>query len=120
MDHNKNQNFLTRLKFATSGIKYALLNEKSFRTHLILTALLLLLIFILRPSVLWISLFSGCVALVLSLELLNSAIESLADAICADDNPQIKTAKDCAAGAVLIASGCSLIIFTLFLFSRFS
>jgi len=43
------------------------------------------------------------IALVLSLEIVNSAIETLADAITKEKNQKIKKSKDLAAGAVLLA-----------------
>lgn len=43
-----------------------------------------------------------CIAMVLAGELLNTAIEVLADAVDKNPNPQIGMAKDLAAGAVLV------------------
>jgi diacylglycerol kinase len=45
-----------------------------------------------------------CIALVLALEAVNSAIEYLADKISPEQDPLIGKAKDIAAGAVLIAA----------------
>ncbi|MES2680178.1 MAG: diacylglycerol kinase family protein [Bacteroidota bacterium] len=51
----------------------------------------------------------GCIALVICLELLNSAIEKLCDRLLPDIDPKVKYIKDVAAGAVLVASIFSLI-----------
>lgn len=51
-----------------------------------------------------------CIAAVLSLEMLNSAVEKLCDLVCADYNPAIKIIKDVSAGAVLWTSLISLIV----------
>jgi undecaprenol kinase len=40
---------------------------------------------------------------VLAAELLNTAIEELADHLNPDEHPRIRLVKDCAAGAVLVA-----------------
>ena len=45
-----------------------------------------------------------CMILVLSLEMINSAIEKICDLIQPNQHPQIKIIKDVAAGAVLLAS----------------
>lgn len=49
-------------------------------------------------------------ALVLSLEAMNSGLESLADAVHPNQHPLIKRAKDVAAGAVLIAAIIAIVI----------
>ncbi len=51
-----------------------------------------------------------CIAVVLSLEMLNSAIEKLCDMVCAEYNTTIKIVKDVSAGAVLWTSLISLIV----------
>ena len=51
-----------------------------------------------------------CMALVIGLELINSAIESLVDLISPERNPLAGKAKDIAAGAVLFVSIISLVV----------
>ncbi|HET9744850.1 MAG TPA: diacylglycerol kinase family protein [Chitinophagaceae bacterium] len=51
-----------------------------------------------------------CIGLVISLEMINSAIEIFCDMVTTDFHPRIKVIKDVAAGAVLVASVASLII----------
>ena len=60
----------------------------------------------------------GVSALVLSLEALNTSIEKLCDLYSTEQNNQIKTIKDIAAGAVLIASIFAAIV-GLIIFSRY-
>ena len=57
----------------------------------------------LRPAPLWWALVLLSSASVLACELLNTAIEQLADALHPSDSEAIGTVKDCAAAAVLIA-----------------
>ena len=52
----------------------------------------------------------GCIGLVLSLELVNTAIEKLSDALHPDYHPLIGQVKDIAAGAVLVAAIASAIV----------
>jgi diacylglycerol kinase (ATP) len=51
-----------------------------------------------------------CIALVLSAELFNTALEHLADKLHPERDPAIKVAKDCAAGAVLILALLAVIV----------
>ncbi len=51
-----------------------------------------------------------CIALVLSLEIINESIERLCDRVTTDFDDQIKQVKDLSAAAVLVASGVSLIL----------
>ncbi len=57
----------------------------------------------------WAVLLLTCGA-VLSLEAVNTAIEKLSDSVTLEENPLIKTAKDCAAGAVLISAVFAVVI----------
>lgn len=51
-----------------------------------------------------------CIALVLSLEAVNSALETLGDEVTKEYSPLIRNAKDLAAGAVLIAAFFAVVI----------
>ncbi|NBY19117.1 diacylglycerol kinase [bacterium] len=119
MRPQKNNVFRSRLLFAINGIQFAFKNERSFRTHTLISLSLFLLALLLRPGPLWAALFSFCVALVMALELMNTAVESLCDLISPDTNSTIKVVKDCAAAAVLCGSIVSVLIFIFFLFSHF-
>ena len=114
----KNKSFLKRLGFATSGIQGALRTEKSFRTQVMGAIFAVMVLIVLMPEPLWWGLFAICIGLVLALELVNTALESFIDTVHPAPNAGIKKAKDCAAGAVLIASAISIAVFTAFLFTR--
>ncbi|WP_298300764.1 diacylglycerol kinase family protein [Hydrotalea sp.] len=51
-----------------------------------------------------------CIALVIGLEMLNTAIEKIGNQLTTDLHPDIKIIKDVSAGAVLWSSICSAII----------
>jgi undecaprenol kinase len=115
----KNSRFLQRMQFAITGLKTAFETEKSFRTQLLATAGIAIVLLVLRPSALWCALLIGVSALVLVTELLNTAIEHLADHLHPQMHPQIKIVKDCAAGAVLIASLCAVLTAIVFAWDYF-
>jgi undecaprenol kinase len=100
----KNRPFFSRLGFAVSGLGSALKAERSFRTQALAALAALVALIVLRPAPIWWALVALAAALVLAAELVNTAVEHLADHLHADRHPTIKLVKDCLAAAVLIAS----------------
>ena len=99
----KNRPFAARLRCALHGFARALCAEQSLKLQLLACAAALLALAVLRPPPLWWALVLLSSASVLACELLNSAIERLADALHPSDSEAIGAAKDCAAAAVLLA-----------------
>lgn len=114
----KNQKFISRLINSLNGLKSAWQSENSFRTQLVLTAIVLPVIYFLKASPLWWGIFLGTIGATLAAELINTALESLCDALHPEFHPKIGMAKDCAAAAVLVLSFTSLLIFIMFVFER--
>ncbi len=86
------------------------LKERNFRIHLLLLALVIsagIYFKIAGPE--WLVLFFIS-ALVLSLEMINSAIERTCDLYSKEKNEAIRKIKDIAAGAVLLAALFSVVI----------
>ena len=113
----KNRSFLTRMQFALNGLRIALINESSFRIQTVCAALVVVVVLLARPSLLWTSLLLLSVALVLALELVNSAVETALDRLHPEINKDIGAAKDLLAAAVLVASSGALIAMICFLVS---
>lgn len=105
---NLNRRHLTKaFTYAYAGIRYAWRNEPNFRIEITIACLALALSLWLKVSPVAILLIS---ALVLALELLNSALEATINLISPDFHPLAKLAKDAAAGAVLLTSFIAVII----------
>ncbi len=100
----KNQPFHRRLGFAVAGVIAALRSENSFRVHLLAAVAVLGVLVWRRPIALWWATIIVTLMVVLAAELINTAVEQLADHLHPDQHPRIKIVKDCAAAAVLIAS----------------
>ena len=100
----KNRRFAERLGFAVAGLRLVFAREKSFRSQCLLAVAVALVTFGLRPGPLWWALVALAIALVLALELANSALEYLLDHLHPDRAREIGAAKDAAAAAVLVAS----------------
>jgi diacylglycerol kinase len=94
---------------AANGILHAFRKERNFRIHVLATLLVIMLGVVITISrVEWLFVI-GCCMLLLSLELLNTAIENLCDLVTEDYHPIVKIVKDTAAGAVLVAAAGSVI-----------
>lgn len=114
----KNQPFHRRLSFALAGIVAALRSEKSFRTQFAAAVAIVLVLAWVQPAPVWWALIALAIAGVFAAELINTALEALADHLHPDQHPWIKLAKDCAAGAVLVASLAALAVAAAFLRSQ--
>ena len=106
----KNRPFRERLGFALAGLKAGWQRERSFRTHVVFALLAALALVILRPAPLWWGLVAVVIALVMALELVNSAMESIIDLLHPERHPEIKAVKDMVAGAVLTISIAALVV----------
>jgi diacylglycerol kinase (ATP) len=80
------------------------------RAHLIISLLVILAALILRLGRDYVVDLVIIIAVVLALELLNTAVESIVDLLTVTHHPLAKTAKDAAAGAVLIASIAAVVV----------
>ena len=115
---NKNLQFLKRLSFAYNGIVKAFKKESSLRVQGVCAILLFLACLYLQPSTVWCAIFVAMSALVISLEMVNSAVEAILDKAYPGHDVIVGFVKDCLAGAVLVACIGSLIVFFIFLYSR--
>lgn len=89
---------------AAGGIGHAFRNEANFRVHVLAMALAVALGAVLQISAMEWLVVAGCCMLVLSMELINTAIENTCDLISKDFHPLIKIIKDVAAAAVLVSA----------------
>ena len=101
--------------YAIKGILHCIKNEQNFKLHIIASFAAIALAIVLHCTAMeWIFILL-CIAMVMSLEMVNTAIERLCNMQQTSFHPQIKIIKDVAAGAVLIsaivAAICGLIIF---------
>ena len=102
--------FLRSVSYAISGMKNCLLTEKNFRIQFLIGLIIILAGIYFQISKLeWVSILL-CISLVLSLEMINSAIEGICNFISPSYHDSIKRIKDITAGAVLLASILSVII----------
>lgn len=106
----KSNTYMKSFVHAVSGLLVAFKSEKHVRFHCFSAVLVVALgCYFQITSAEWISI-TLTIGLIISLELLNTAIEKLADFCSLEHQDLIKKSKDIAAGAVLISSICALIV----------
>lgn len=100
--------FLRSILFACKGISYCW-QQLNFRLHLLATIIVIAggLYFSVNKFE-WLAIIFCCI-LVLSMEMLNTAIEKLCDLFTKEIHPLIEIIKDVSAGAVLVCAIGSLI-----------
>lgn len=98
---------LARLWFAflysLSGLRFALTEESAFRQEVCLFAVLLVVLYFLPVSLVFKGVLLSANTLVLIVELLNTALETMADMISPDYDLRVKKAKDMGSAAVFLS-----------------
>jgi len=110
---NKEFSISKRLKsfvFAFNGLKILFKEEHNSRIHFVATVIVIFAsIFFELNTYEWIAVIFS-IGLVLTAEIINTAIENIADFLTIENNNKIKTIKDLSAAAVLISALTALII----------
>ncbi|WP_407896100.1 diacylglycerol kinase family protein [Scytonema sp. NUACC26] len=104
-------NLFISFKYAWCGITYAFQSQRNFRIHVGVCAIAIALSLLLHLKPVEIAVITVTSGLVLALELLNTAIESIVDLTVKQTYHELaKIAKDCAAGAVLVSAVVALLV----------
>ena len=96
--------------YAFDGIFTCIRNERNMKIHCTAAVLVVIAGLILGLSVTEWCICLGLFGLVMALELVNTAVESVVDLVTEERKPLAKAAKDTAAGAVLIAAIMAAVI----------
>jgi diacylglycerol kinase (ATP) len=96
--------FIDAVNCAISGILQSVRTERHMRVHFGAAMAILFATALLRIPAIEFALLALAVSLVLCTELLNTAVEAVVDLLSPDFHPHARTAKDAAAGAVLVAA----------------
>jgi diacylglycerol kinase len=107
----KNRNRSESFRNAIKGIWTTVKNERNFRIQIFAGIVAVIGCIIFRVDGWQFMMVAAAIFLVLSAELINTAIEALTDLSCNGEISALaKTAKDAAAGAVLLASVFAVIV----------
>lgn len=102
--------FWQSLAYALAGVRHAFRSQRNFRIHIAIAVAVVTAGFVLRISRTEWAVVVTLIALVIGLELLNTAIEGLVDLVSPASHPLAKIAKDTAAGAILVVAAGSAIV----------
>jgi diacylglycerol kinase (ATP) len=105
-------------RYSLAGYRAAFAHEAAFRQELAVVALLTPCAFWLGDSLIDVVVLLAALGAVLVAELLNSAIEALADAISTNTHPLLGRAKDLGSAAVMLAILLAAGIWLAFLCAR--
>ncbi|MEH2049246.1 diacylglycerol kinase family protein [Nostoc sp.] len=109
-------NLFVSFKYAWAGISYSFQTQRNFRIHISVCAMAIGLSVFLHLQAVEIAVIGITSGLVLALELLNTAIESVVDLTVKQTYHDLaKIAKDCAAGAVLVSALVAMLVASILL-----
>ncbi len=106
----KRKKLRNSFKYAFEGIAEAWKTEQNLKIHFAIMALVIIAGFMFKISAMEWIICLLLFAIVISLELINTAIETTVDIAMPDINEKAKYAKDIAAGAVLFSAIISVIV----------
>ncbi|HYM64956.1 MAG TPA: diacylglycerol kinase family protein [Candidatus Sulfotelmatobacter sp.] len=91
-------------KYALEGLKYSIRDNQNIKIHLILAIFVLIFSLLLGLTKYEIFSVSLLIILVISAEMINTAIEEVVDLLVNEHRKEAKVAKDVGAGMVLLVS----------------
>lgn len=104
-------NLLVSFRYAWQGVTYAFRTQRNFRIHVCVGSIAITLAFVLNLTPVEVAVLGLTIGAVLSMELLNTALESVVDLTVNQTYHELaKIAKDCAAAAVLISALVSVLV----------
>lgn len=101
---NSIKRFVYSFKYAARGLKHAISHEHNLKLHLLIAVVVICLAIVLKISLYEKIILLFVIGVVISLEVVNTAIERVVDLVTKEYHPLAKLAKDISAGAVLIFS----------------
>ena len=108
--------FFKSFKYAFEGIHYAFRNDQNLLVHLLVAFLVINVSIALHVESYQMAILGLTMMMVITAEMVNSAIEKMVDLITKEHRMEAKIAKDVAAGMVLVTAIAAAIIGTLILF----
>ena len=102
--------FFHSFTYPIKGLKYAYRNEQNLAVDVGIALLVILAGFIFRVSVSEWAILLLTIGLVISCELINTAIEAVVDLVTEEYHPLAKVAKDTSAAAVFIFAIIAIIV----------
>lgn len=105
--------------YSLNGLRFAIRNEAAFRQETCIIVVLLIVLLFLPLSFLWKGLLFFASIVIIIVELLNSAIESVVDMTSPEYHILAKRAKDLGSAAVLISIVLAIVLWSGAIFTIF-
>lgn len=106
----KNKNFIDAWKKAFSGIWYSIKTQRNIKVQLCIALVIILACIIFKLSYIEVIILVFVTMLVIAMEVMNTAIETVVNLYTDKYHPLAKIAKDVAAGAVVITAINAVIV----------
>lgn len=106
----QHRTLLKSFQYAGNGVIYAVRHNQNVRILIIVAILVIILSLIFRINGFEMGILGVMILLVLSAEMINTAIEEMTNLITREHREEAKIAKDVSAGMVLVVSMGSLIV----------
>lgn len=117
-DQSKVAKTIKSFNYAVEGVIYTLKKERNMKIHFFIAFIVLLISLFFNFTRIEFMMLFITISLVLITEMLNTAVEKITDLITTKHHPLAKTAKDVAAGAVLISAMNAVVVAYLLFFDR--
>lgn len=102
--------FTSSFVYAWTGVKHAVIHEQNLKFHFIIAPVVITLAFALNIPFVEKLILLVVIGIVISLEMINTALERAVDLVTKEYHPLARVVKDVSAGAVLIFSIFAVII----------
>lgn len=102
--------FFKSFHYAVEGLDHALRNDQNLVVHFIIAFFVILISILLKVTPFEMGILGVTILLVISTEMINSAIEKMVDLITKEHRAEAKIAKDVSAGMVLLTSMGAVVI----------
>ena len=111
---------INALRYSVQGLAAAFRHEAAFRQELLVILILMPFAFFVGQDAMQRTLLIGSMFLVLIVELLNSALEAVADTITTGYHPMIGRAKDLGSAAVMLSILASAALWIVLIVNNFA
>lgn len=101
---------VTSFRHAIAGLSFAVEHDQNLRIHFCVAAIVVVASIFFQVSPFEMGILGVMILLVISTEMINSAIEQMVNLITTEHRQEAKVAKDVAAGMVLVTTLGSIIV----------
>jgi diacylglycerol kinase (ATP) len=111
---------LESFNYALAGFFYAISTQRNMRIHCLMAVLALILGYVMGLSAVELAILTLTVGMVIMAEMINTALEVVVDLVTQEYHPLAKTAKNVAAGSVLVTALVATVVGFLLFFDKIS